>query len=153
MLGAFAPLPIRLGGSATEGLAAAQHARICADMTAVARVAPFAVLTFILVGDPALPIVTAYNCMKGVGLDPALRPLILGVTDSVFNVAWNNAEFDAYERSEPLAIRHVKASILGSAGAYVSCDWNIGESNVLVSVFDHTGAASFAADAITLRVT
>lgn len=43
-LGAFAPLPIRLGGSATEGWTAEQHARLCADLLAVKRTAPVLVM-------------------------------------------------------------------------------------------------------------
>lgn len=42
MFGAFAPLPIRLGGTAQNGLTAAQHARLCADMVAMARTLPLA---------------------------------------------------------------------------------------------------------------
>jgi hypothetical protein len=44
-LGAFAPLPIRLGGSAADGWTATQHARVCADMVSVKRTAPLAVVS------------------------------------------------------------------------------------------------------------
>ena len=49
-LGGFAPLPLRLGGSAEQGVTAAQHARLCADLVALSRVQPFAVLVYDL--DP-----------------------------------------------------------------------------------------------------
>jgi hypothetical protein len=44
--GSLAPLPIRLGGSAQEGLSATQHARIAADLTAMHRSAPLAPLSY-----------------------------------------------------------------------------------------------------------
>lgn len=40
--GAFCPLPLRLGGSATEGWTAEQQSRMAGDLAAVARLAPFA---------------------------------------------------------------------------------------------------------------
>lgn len=45
-LGAFAPLPLRLGGSATEGLTAQQHARIAADVAALVRASAIAVINY-----------------------------------------------------------------------------------------------------------
>lgn len=40
--GGFAPLPLRLGND----LSAAQHARMCADLVAIKRTLPFAVITY-----------------------------------------------------------------------------------------------------------
>ena len=43
--GAFAPMPLRFGGTPEEGWAASQHARMAADLVAIVRAAPLAVRT------------------------------------------------------------------------------------------------------------
>lgn len=149
--GGYAPLPLRLGGGALDGLPAAQHARICADLVAVSRVAPFAWVTFRYIGDPAAPVVLAYNGMNGVGV--GYKPLISVLSDSEFVVNWAASQIDSYEVAEPLAIHHAHAEMQGTVGAYATCFWQPGESSVGVFLFDSTGAASFAGRAVTVTVT
>jgi len=75
MFGGFAPLPIRLGGSSTEGLTAAQHARLCADLVACVKTAPLARIAgktgsddvYAYNGQPSLGIVNAPSIAFAVG--------------------------------------------------------------------------------------
>lgn len=67
-LGAFAPFPLRLGGSAEEGLTAAQQSRLAADLAAAVRTMPFAVLLAIV--NPS-PQISVYRGQNGSGLSYA----------------------------------------------------------------------------------
>lgn len=149
-LGGFCPMPLRLGGSVTEGWTASQHARASADAVAISRVQPFAWVTFTSSGDPAVPSIIAYNGMPGMGLTYA--PTIVAVTDSQFSIQWDPVQLDAYERPEPLSIHHAFASIQGLGAGIVTCSWEMGDSNLLVFVYDRTGSPSFAAGAVTVFV-
>lgn len=66
-LGAFAPFPFRLGGSSVEGLTAAQHARICADLVAAKQAAPLAVVTVTRASSTSVSIVKYFG-QNGIGL-------------------------------------------------------------------------------------
>ena len=63
-LGAFAPLPLRLGGTAEEGWTAEQHSRTVADLVAVRRTQPWAVVHAALDGLT----ITAYLGPNGNGV-------------------------------------------------------------------------------------
>ena len=67
-LGGFAPLPLRLGGSAEEGITAAQFMRATADLAAVRRVLPFAVM---IINPNSLvdPYLEWYQGQNGNGVD------------------------------------------------------------------------------------
>lgn len=107
-LGAFSPLPFRLGGTAEEGWSAAQHARACSDIAAVVSTSPFAYVTYSFEGDPAQAVVHAYNSMPGNGI--AFAPTITRLGDGIARVSWGISWSDAYLRPEPLAIRHAHAT-------------------------------------------
>lgn len=90
-LGGFAPLPIRLGGSATEGWTASQHARFAADLVALSRVVPVAVLTYtVSAGTITLH---SYRGVNGVGSThaPTITSPSTGVSVVTFNATYENA--------------------------------------------------------------
>lgn len=71
MFGAFAPLPLRLGGSSEEGWTASQQSRVSADLVAAFRAAPLAILTINQAGT-----ISSYHGQNGVGL--ANAPTVTG---------------------------------------------------------------------------
>ena len=76
MFGGFGGmLPLRLGGSADLGWAAAQHARTAADSVAVARSAPLASMTVLL---GTTPVVESYHGRNGSGIASAPTATQLG---------------------------------------------------------------------------
>lgn len=46
MFGGFAPFPMRLGGDRETGWPVEDHARLAADIVALKRTAPFAVMNY-----------------------------------------------------------------------------------------------------------
>ena len=104
MLGGFAPLPLRLGGVSAEGVTAPQHARLAADLAAIARVMPFAVFRF---SQTALnvPTVQVYYGRNGAGVNHAPSWVALG---GDLEVEWTfGATYsDPNRRSSSIAIRH-----------------------------------------------
>jgi hypothetical protein len=105
--GAFAPMPLRLGGSAQEGWTAEQHARIAADLVNVGRVAPLAVLTYDSSGT-----IVSYMGQNGVG--PAHAPTVNPFASFVRRLDWERAYRGprwlkgAREEEFPWAISHIQ---------------------------------------------
>jgi hypothetical protein len=77
--GAFAPMPLRLGGAAQEGWTPGQHARLSADLAAAYSAGSFAVLTYTKSGSTIT--VTAYNGRNGIGVTFAPTPTVNGMGD------------------------------------------------------------------------
>lgn len=132
--GTFAPLPLRLGGSPTEGLTAEQHARICADLVAVRNTAPVFVCNFTKSGATF-----TINWYAGADSSSAADPAFsfsnggTGVSTLTFGLNWENE----YERPEPFMFRGADASYqaatAGGAAARVTA------ANVVeVRTFDGT---------------
>lgn len=103
--GGFAPLPIRLGGTPTEGWTAAQHARFAADWCAIQRTLPFALLTFVKAG--AVVTVEQYTAMHGTGTAEAPTPTVAGTGEVIWDWARNYS--DAFGVESPTRIRQAKA--------------------------------------------
>lgn len=103
--GAYAPMPLRLGGSVAEGMSASQHARLCADLVAVKRVMPLAAWTFFQQDTPPYSTaITSYFGMNGSGLlyAPTLSVNDLGDVD----FQWSSAFFeDEYGQQHPRKLR------------------------------------------------
>jgi hypothetical protein len=76
-------LPLRLGGSATNGLTAAQHARLAADLVATFRTTPIASWTYIQFSGSAQ--VSNYRGVNGVGAAHAPAGLVNGTGDVTFS--------------------------------------------------------------------
>ncbi len=110
-LGGLAPLPLRLGGTAQNGLTAVQHARIAADWLALRRSMPLAVWTYTLASGKVT--IHGYRGQNGAGIAHAWTSTANAAGDVTWE--WEPRVFvDPYENSAPIAIKHAKASIHGS---------------------------------------
>lgn len=145
--GGFAPLPIRLGGSATEGLTAVQHARICADLCAAKRTMPFARLTFTKSGST----ITVDWYVDTTGNYTASFPVTLtavgtGITEITFPAAVENE----YEVSEPVNIKSAKTA--ADSATSIKTTYTIVSPNK-IRVYSFNGTTNAAADAtVTVAV-
>ena len=113
--GAFCPLPFRLGGTSEEGLTAAQHARLCADLVAVKRTLPLAVITFTPIAGNV--IIHDYTGLNGIGSAFAPTPTWINTGQVGFNWASHSFE-DPYEIVHQYALRHGHATVHSNAGEY-----------------------------------
>ncbi len=112
--GAFAPMPLRLGRDAKRAWPAEAHARLCADLLAVKRTLPFAVLTYTISGSTAT--IDSYVGMNGIGTDaaPSISAVtIVGAGAGLF--VWDRFYEDAYEVPHPVFIRAAKHVGTGSS--------------------------------------
>jgi hypothetical protein len=108
--GAHCPSPVRLGGSLTEGITAGQHARLCADVAAIKRVAPLAAWTF--TQDSSSPYgitIVSYFGMNGAG--SLYAPTATVNSQGDVNFQWSSGYFeDEYEQQHAFKIRHMLGS-------------------------------------------
>ena len=103
--GGFCPLPLRLGGSDLEGWAPNQHARMCADITAVRRTSPFAIVGFTLAGG--IVEINSYRAQHSIALFDAPYPSAPGPgTTITFN--WQTVYSSPYD--EQLAVNFINAT-------------------------------------------
>lgn len=103
--GAFCPMPLRLGGSATEGVTAAQHSRACADLVAMKRTLPFALLTFTQAGS----VITVNSFWGAAGIAASYRPTSTVLTTGKSTWAFTPIQTDAYDNRSALSLQHVLA--------------------------------------------
>ena len=115
--GAFAPLPLRLGGSAVEGWPPEQHARFCADLVAVKRVAPLARLT-VTQSAPTTATITAYRGQNGSGL--AYAPTIVAAADGDTTITFPAYWTDEFEVQHPLKVRVCVPSATSTAAKFIT---------------------------------
>lgn len=140
--GAFAPLPIRLGGNAVEGWTATQHARTAADAVAVKRGAPLAVLTVTI--NSGVVTVTSYWGQNGAGLANAPSTYGLGFAGVL---EWSKAYPSPFyvqgirEDSPAWLVRSVRVCPVGSALQYATAEVQT-DGTVKVSLWDNAGAAA-----------
>jgi hypothetical protein len=123
-LGAFAPLPFRLGGSPEEGWTASQHARAAADLVALVRSSPLAVLTVNKSGS-TVP-VESYHGQNGVGLGHA--PTTASGGTGIITLTWGKSyqtalyiRLDREDEDRSWTVRQAVGSIQGSAHRDVAC--------------------------------
>ena len=134
--GAFAPLPIRLGGSAEEGLTPEQHARLCADLLAAKFVAPLATWTFTKSG--ATVTVESYVGQNGAGL--AHAPVASAGATGFSGFGWTSQSFtDPYGVLYPIRVRQVIVTPHGSTAAIGTGLLSLG-TVVVVATFNQAGA-------------
>ena len=110
-LGGLVPLPLPLGGSATDGWQASEHARLCADLLACVRTCPIAWMT----GHTSSTSVVSACAQFGPGLSYAPTVVVNGTGD--VTVTWSTSFSDALGNAEPLAIAYAEASIFGASAA------------------------------------
>jgi len=112
-LGGFAPLPLPLGGDAQTGLTAEQYCRITADLVAMVRVMPLAIVH---VNNPSGTYsVDWYSAQHGSGL--AVAPTLSGAGGTIA-VTWDYSYEDEYGKTWPMNIRAAKATCDKSTTAY-----------------------------------
>lgn len=134
-------MPLRLGGSAEEGWASPLHARLCADLVAAKRSAPFAVWTYTQSAGSIT--IHDYYGQNGVGLDYA--PLANGAVTGIALFGWNERSFeDPYGVRESFKARACTVTAHGStpiiANGYLL--FNFSTIQVHVSTFDAGGTAA-----------
>jgi hypothetical protein len=145
--GAFAPLPLRLGGSAEEGWAPAEHARLCADLTAVRRVSPLARLYVNQdTGSPFAASVTSYAGQNGVGLLYAPTVTMNGAGD--VTLTWPAYWTNDYQVQYPVKIRQARATPHATAARYRTVE--LLPRAVRVRCFDAAGAAAATPFSLTI---
>lgn len=105
-LGGLAPLPLRLGGSATDGLTSAQHARMVADVVALRRVSSLAELVYDTTGGVVT--VISYRGANGSGPGLAPTPTFNGTGDVTW--AWPAEFTDAAGKTRQTVVRMATAS-------------------------------------------
>ncbi len=148
-LGAFAPLPLRLGGSATEGISAAQHARLSADLVALKRVQPLAKWHFSQIATPPYTVtITQYRGQNGAGL--AYAPTVTDVNGGV-DFQWPSQYFeDEYGVQWPFRIRMCEVTPHGSS-AWLGNYENIARG-IRALVFDISGGLQVPTAGCTVTV-
>lgn len=119
-LGGYAPLPLRLGGSSTDGWVAPQHARVAADLVVLQRVMPFVTWTYSVAAGTVT--VESYFSQEGNGanyiFDTATN---LGVGQCDF--LWNTMGFaDDYGIIAAFAVQHAVAvpHVAGGSPVYIA---------------------------------
>jgi hypothetical protein len=142
MFGGFGGmLPIRLGGSATLGWSATQHARMASDMAAVSRSAPLASLTVLLGGTPT---VESYHARNGSGLRtaPAATSLGTGKLRLVWpTVARSEVFAEGRGVKYPWVTRNVVASGHYNAAPVIASVTAISATTVDIETYKWNGAA------------
>ena len=106
--GAFSPLPLRLGGTATEGVSAAQFARLSADLAAIRRTRPLARITYTQ-GTSAT--ILTYRGVNGCGLAhaPAISTGGTGQNTITFDASYP----DPRERAQAINVQAARATVYG----------------------------------------
>ena len=136
--GGFAPLPLRLGGKPREGWSAQQHARLSADLAAVVRTVPFAVITVNQSADTA-GAVESYIAQHGVGLAAAPTPVF--VSAGVFTLTWTGSYSDDFLVAQGARIVSGAGTCHATSALFATVD--IEAPNVVrVRTFSDAGAAT-----------
>ena len=136
MFGGFAPLPLRLGGSTTNGLTAAQHARVCADMVAMVRRAQLARIGL----TTGSTVVSSYQALWETGI--ANAPIITAGVGWV-KATWAAGFRDPFDVYQALSITGVEVGVAEIGGAFkTTADYVINAPNaVTVYTYTHAGVA------------
>jgi len=136
-------LPLRLGGTAENGLSAAQHARYCADLVACFRSGSFAKWSYTKSG--ATVTISGYGGRNGTGATHAPAAEVNGTGDVTFRwVDSGGAPYNVYEdelgAQIPFVIRAADAGPMsGSTAAAATAE--VTARTVRVRTFDAVGAA------------
>lgn len=132
-------MPLRLGGTATNGWTAAQHARFVADLVAVNRTAPLATMTIVKSGST---VTVDYAGRNGTGLAHAPDEIGTPATGGL-TLRWTNQSFlDTYGSGElsPVVIRAVVAHRVAATGGKVTAVISGSPSVVFLRNFNSAGA-------------
>jgi hypothetical protein len=133
-------MPLRLGGGRLDGWTPAQHARACADATALLRGKPFAVITYEVDSVHMSATVLYYTAQHGLGL--AAAPKVACAGTGVSYVLWSSAYTDDYGVTTPTHIRHARAVQAQAGGGLCVADV-VGPTKVYVRTWNAGGGALF----------
>lgn len=140
--GGYAPMPIRLGGSDEEGWAPEQHARMCGDVVAAKRSAPFCVFTIVQNGDSDWSIESYYG-QNGVGLAYAPTSFTYNgdgdITIQFASAYWE----DDYEIQHPIKFRSAVATAHVTSANMLEVQTELVARGVRIRIQDGDGAGSF----------
>jgi hypothetical protein len=140
--GAFCPLPVRLGGDATTGWAAEQHARMAADLVAVKRTSRFCSFNWALASNGAIPTISNYRGQNGAGADYA--PDTNSSSGATITLRWASASFrDAYQIAAGFVPRH--AVVNTSSATFARAVFELLPDGIRFRVFDAAGSQLSAA--------
>lgn len=150
--GAFAPLPLRLGGSAEEGWTPEQHARLVADVVALKRRAPLARWTYTQSGTGSTDYsVVHYLGQNGAGSAYAPTSITVNGTGDItwqFSAAYFT---DEYGYQHPIRIRGARAQAhYDAAFPTAKAMVQLVSRGVRVRVIDAGGTARNARVSVTL---
>lgn len=147
MLGGFAPLPLRHSPEQLTGWSASAHARASADLVALKRMAPFAVLTYTSSGGG----VTLHDCwsMIEIGTVSTYAPTLTRSGTGVVLVEWDPQFADEYDISGAICIRHARATPHGTTALKRAVEL-VSPASVRVRLFDASGVATDGK--VTLKV-
>jgi hypothetical protein len=140
MFGAFAPLPIRLGGTARNGLTDAQHARLCADMVAMARSLPLARIG-LTTGQTS---VRHYQAQPVTGVANAPTISVGAPGDGWVRVTWPEGYRDPFDESEPFRVSAAEIGVLQFSSP-IRAHYTIDAPNV-VTVYTVAHPSGFPTD-------
>lgn len=144
--GALCPLPLRLRADRYDGWYAGQQSRLCADQLAQRRTQPFAWLTYSTDGSAVSSV--EYTGEHNIGGLNAPTSTVLGTGAVQWD--WAAQYTNDHDHSTPTFIRHVKASVHGSAAAVAVAEIN-NPRRVTVRTFNATTGAALNAR-VTLKV-
>jgi hypothetical protein len=142
-------LPLRLGGSPTNGWTAAQHARVCADLVAASRSVPLASWNFTKSGSTVT--VSDYRGRNGVGAvyAPNGTPQIPPVNGaSMFRWSVDGFLDDYTGHAQPITIRAAQVDVAGSSSGYAVVAFFGGV--LLVRTFDSAGVGTDSSGTVRL---
>jgi hypothetical protein len=126
-------LPVRLGGTATNGWTAAQQSRAAADAVAVARSLPFATLCYSKSG--AAVTVLSYSGKNGNGAGYAPTGAVNGTGDVTFT--WEPIYDDGFDDARPVSIRGATAAANSTTATGVTVEL-VGANAVRVRTYSDT---------------
>lgn len=136
--GAFAPMPLRLGGATDEGWSPEQHARTAADLLAAKFVAPFAWMTFTKSG--ATVTIHDYYGQNGAGLASAPTATVIGTGVTAFD--WTSGFVDAYGVPYALKVRKARVTPHGTSELFGTYALNYSSHAFAIFTWDSTDTAA-----------
>lgn len=138
-------LPLRLGGSATNGWSASQHARLVADLIACKRTMPIASWRYNETTD------TISDFIGWEGAGPSFAPTTSGSGTGSVTFSWSDRGFaDPYDPSVTRAMHVRAATVLATDVNDVTLAFELQANGITVNAEDEFGAHSGGIYSVTL---
>jgi hypothetical protein len=139
MFGGFAPLPLRLGGSPEEGWSAADFMRLSADVAAMRRTRPFAILRVSGDGGSNATLIS----YRGIHA-PTVTPTVTMDGSQRAVITWPSSIEDDNGTEYQVQIRRANAGHEATSGAVAGVTTLVSSNKLSVSVRWGTGSAGTA---------